>query len=212
MALLVAAVVILYVLVLALAVLVIVLYRQFGLVYLGSRRSYELAGPAVGEAAPNGLRVVNPAISRGEQEILDWREVPSNGGTLLLLGGEACPACAGLLQQLNEGFGAARAFPLRVLFIDLDPRGMPTIELPAPVNGCWQHRRSIDGSVHRAFDVQVSPFAFVVDGGGVIRGKGIVSSLPEVMALLEKAGLSPHASAVPPASAHAPTGNHQDFP
>ncbi|MDQ2814951.1 MAG: hypothetical protein M3Z75_24635 [Actinomycetota bacterium] len=60
MAVLIASVVLLHVLFCALAILVIILYRQFGLVYMGSRRSNELTGPAAGEQAPAGLRVANP--------------------------------------------------------------------------------------------------------------------------------------------------------
>jgi hypothetical protein len=189
MAALVASVILLYLLFCVLTALVILLYRQFGLVFLGSRRSYELPGPAVGELAPAGLQVAspgNPALTLA----LDWRDVPPGGATLLLLGGEVCPVCAHLLRHLNEGPPLApEPAKVRVLFVDKESRGMPTVELPVPVNERWQHWRSTDGSVHRAFDVEVSPFGIVIDGEGRIRSKGIVSSRPEISDLLARAGL-----------------------
>ena len=101
MALLVAAVALLYVLHVTLAVLVIVLYRQFGLVYVGSRRSHEMVGPPVGARAPSGLKV----FSTEDAEVslaLDWSTVQPGGVTLLLLGGDACPLCDHLLHHLDE--------------------------------------------------------------------------------------------------------------
>src|SRR5215471_950265 len=116
MAVLVASVALLYALFLALAVLVIVLYRQFGLVYVGSRRAHEMRGPRIGESAPTGLRVVKPGNSGLSLE-LNWFEVPPGGATLLLLGGESCPMCHHLLQHLDE---ASPLIPerIRILFID----------------------------------------------------------------------------------------------
>lgn len=186
MAVLIASVVLLYVLFCALAILVIVLYRQFGLVYMGSRRSNELTGPAAGQSAPAGLRVVSP--ESGASLDLDWSALePGAAGTLLLLGGESCPVCEHLLHHLNDDL-VLDPQVVRVLFIDKNPRGLPGA-IPVPRDGRWQHWRSRDGAVQDAFDVEVSPFAFVIDRDGIVRAKGIVSEPPDILGLLTRAGI-----------------------
>lgn len=184
MAVLVASVVLLYVLFLALAVLVIVLYRQFGLVYVGSRRTHEMRGPRIGAPAPTGLRVVKPENSGLSLE-LNWLEVPPGGATLLLLGGENCPMCHHLLEHLDE---ASTLIPerIRILFVDKSAND-GGFDVPSSVTGRWQHWRSSDDSVHGAFDVDVSPFAFVIDDEGVVLAKGIVSTIQALLALLPEA-------------------------
>jgi hypothetical protein len=199
MAALIASVVFLYLLVCLLAILVIVLYRQFGLVYVGARRGHELTGRAVGAPAPEGLRVVSPFDGAAELA-LDWSAVPADSATFLLLGGEACPVCEQVLGHLDEGMPPDLK-DIRVLFVDRDP-GAWQSTVPAPANGCWQHWRSIDGSVHDAFDVEVSPVAFVIDHEGVIRGKGITSSPQAVSHLLHESGF-PRATAAQGTAAHA---------
>lgn len=188
MAVLVASVVLLYVLFLALAVLVIVLYRQFGLVYVGSRRSFEMAGPDVGDIAPTGLSVVgrdNPDLSLA----LEWQKVARGRGTLLLFGGESCPLCGHVLRGLDE-YLPAEADGARVLYVEQGSGASPGVDLPRPGSGRWEHWRSPDGSVHRAFDAQVSPFAVAIDAAGVVRGKAIVSEPLAVRSLMEQAGLT----------------------
>jgi hypothetical protein len=188
MAVLIAAVVLLYLLVCVLTVLVIVLYRQFGQVYVGSRRAFEMAGPEVGKPAPTGLRVAG--VENDEEHLLlDWQATPAGAGTLLLLGGEFCQACGHLLQHLDESPPSALPDGMRILFVDKPPGLLPTTHLPSPSSGRWQHWRSTDDSVHEAFDVEASPFAIIVDGTGIIRAKGITSSPAALPALLEQAGL-----------------------
>jgi len=188
---LIASVVFLYLLVCLLAILVIVLYRQFGLIYVGSRGGHELTGKAVGARAPEGLRAVSPFDSAADLD-LDWGAVPTDSATFLLLGGEACPVCEQVLGHLDEGM-PPDLNDVRILFVDKDPGTWPSA-VTAPANGRWQHWRSIDGSVHDAFDVEVSPFAFVIDHEGIIRGKGIASSPQAVSHLLYESGF-PRAAA-----------------
>ena len=55
--------------------------------------------------------------------------------------------------------------------------------------GRSQHWRSPDGAVHDAFDVEVSPFAYVTDRDGIVRAKGIVSEPPDIIGPLARAGM-----------------------
>jgi hypothetical protein len=200
MPILIASVVLLYLLVCVLAILVIVLYRQFGEVYVGSRRSLEMAGPPVGARAPEGLRVISPDTDELSLA-LDWGAVHTDGATLLLLGGEVCPLCEHLLRHLDDdlppGFG-----DVRVLFVDKDPGSVPSA-VPSSLTGRWQHWRSAEGSVHTAFDVEVSPFAIVIDHEGIIRAKGIVSTPREIEELMREARLP--GTAAPPGAATSDT-------
>lgn len=200
MAALIASVVLLYVLVCALVILVILLYREFGLVYVGSRRTHEMSGPPVGARAPEGLRAVSPE-GDGPGLTLDWGAVHPGGVTLLLLGGEACPLCEHLLHHLDEALEPGLE-DVRVLFIDKDPGDMPSF-VPSSPTGRWQHWRSADGSAHAAFDVEVSPFALVIDHEGIIRAKGIVTTPRAVKSLLREARQA--GTAMPPGSATSDT-------
>ncbi|MGH3304512.1 MAG: hypothetical protein ACRDOK_23085 [Streptosporangiaceae bacterium] len=100
MAVLIASIVLLYLVVGLLTILVVVLYRQFGLVYVGSRRSYELTGPPVGRPAPSGLTVTRPDNASLTLAI-DWHATAPGDVTILILGGDACPLCDRLLDELD---------------------------------------------------------------------------------------------------------------
>src|SRR5574341_2258934 len=102
---LVISVVLLWLLVLVLLVLVVLLYRQFGLLYLGSGQRVRMTGRPVGKHAVEGLTVE----LEGTEVALDWSRPGEGRGTLLVLGGPICPLCAELVPQLNDRGSAAEA-------------------------------------------------------------------------------------------------------
>jgi hypothetical protein len=183
---LIAAVVVLYLVVGVLAVLVILLYRQFGLVYLGSRQSQELAGPSVGERAPSGMTVSDPHAP-GSTSRLEWLSPDPDRVTVLVLGGPACRICYHLLKHVDALVAENSDLIARFVFVDRRP---PT-SLPDPVSNLggigWEYWRSEDGAVHDAFDVTVSPFVYVMDSRGLVRAKGIASTPDSIMNLVRSA-------------------------
>ncbi|MDQ2814950.1 MAG: hypothetical protein M3Z75_24630 [Actinomycetota bacterium] len=101
--------------------------------------------------------------------------------------------CEHLLHHLNDDLVLDPQM-VRVLFVDRNPRGLPGA-IPAPQAGRWQHWRSADGAVHDAFDVEVSPFAYVIGRDGIVRAKGIVSEPQDITGLLARAGMQAPAGA-----------------
>ena len=74
-----------------------------------------------------------------------------------------------------------------MIFVDEGTGDLPSSS-PAPGAGRWQHWRSPDGSVQSAFDVQVNPFAILIDHEGIIRAKGIVSAPQAIVDLSIRSG------------------------
>lgn len=85
------AVVLLWVLLACLSILVVLLYRQFGLIYIGSRNRVALTGLAVGSAAPEvaQLRVAGRLIT------WDWNAKAPTRLTLAIFGTPTCILCRG---------------------------------------------------------------------------------------------------------------------
>jgi methylamine dehydrogenase accessory protein MauD len=180
---LVVSVVVLWVLVLLLSIIVILLYRQFGLLYIGSGRRIRMTGLAVGKHAPNGLNLT----VEGQDRELSWATAEAGRGTVLIFGGPLCPLCETLVQELDE---AVRALGHLVDFIfvdrhsahdeDHEPRALPETRL-------WQYAVSENGAAHDAFDVVASPYAFLIDANGIVVAKDIVNSADGLAALVETA-------------------------
>lgn len=186
-----AAIVILYLVVALLTLLTLILYRQFALLYLGSRHSRELAGPPVGHSAPSGFHLINPLNPDSTME-LQWA---TTGLNLLILGGPACRTCAHLLAHVPAVISNI-PYPVdQVMYIDQpSPASLPDLATQLSPQG-WQYWRSIDRAVHNAFDVTASPFVYLIDHLGVVRAKGLASSPKALEALLQS-----HAHSIPPST------------
>lgn len=169
-----AAIDILYLAVALLTLLTLVLYRQFALLYLGSRHSRELTGPPVGHTAPSGFHLVNP-LTPGSTMELHWATA-ATGLNLLILGGSACRTCAHLLSHVPAVISNV-PYPVdQVPFIDQpSPASLPDLATQLSPEG-WQYWRSVDGALHHAFDVTASPFVYLIDHLGVVKAKGLASS------------------------------------
>jgi methylamine dehydrogenase accessory protein MauD len=186
MTLLVISTVLLWILVMFMVVLVILLYRQFGLLYLGSGARVRLQGVQVGGNAPEPLRAVD---SRGEEFSLDWTAPGPDRATLLLLTAPECPLAEALVPELNE-FSESWATAVDVLLVDRAlPDGAPLRRLP--VEPTWRYAFSPGSVVHRAFDIDVSPYAYVIGSDGTVRARDIVNDTRALAALITGAGSGP---------------------
>jgi methylamine dehydrogenase accessory protein MauD len=168
MGVLIAAVAALWVLFLLLTILVVLLYRQFGLLYIGSRARVEETGLGVGKTAPQGIEIeVN-----GSTAPIGWRLSDGLVATLLVMGGPECELCDRLLPDL-EPFAEKLEGSLRVLFVDRGETPRPAVA--ALAGRSWTYGLSRDGRLHDLFDITASPFAFVVDQAGTVLAKGLVN-------------------------------------
>jgi hypothetical protein len=167
-----------WVLVTVLAVLVLVLYRHFGLISLGTLEGVQRDGLTVGVKAPP-LAVTAPD---GRQ--VDW--APTGQHTLLIFGSPNCKPCAEVLPDLQV---LHRDHPeLDVTFVtsgtEHEARQMAAkFHLSLP---CYADTRELARDAYR---VRVSPFGFVIGEDQTILAKGLASDIHRIHDLLEAGGL-----------------------
>lgn len=187
-------------LLLVLAVLVLLLYRQFGLLYLGSGKRVRLAGLRVGAVVPN---VVLPTTD-GELNLgSKWP------GTylLLLFGGPLCTICEALVPQLEPV--AQMLHPqLRIVFVDYvlpNGRHRQTVDAVS-----WSYSLNEDDSIHRLFDVEVTPFAFLIGPDRKVLGKNLVNRGEDIITLARRSvGNSPWNASPRPVDPGLTTNGHE---
>lgn len=167
--------VVLWALVLFQGLVIFVLLRQLGVIYLGTAQGVARDGLALGERAP-GFTL--PDLAGRLLSLADFRGLP----LLLIFGSPTCVPCRSLIPDLNA-FARQRQRELRVLFLsqgDLEEarRFASELDVQVPV------------AVHPDYDLpdkykaRVTPFAFLIDGEGVIRAKGLANNREHLEMLL----------------------------
>lgn len=152
----------LWVLVCVQTVMILVLFRQLGIMVMGTARGADESGIPVGRRLPPlTLETLTGNL---------W--APTNQDDrpfLLFFGGHYCEGCKDVLPHLEE----LRRGGLEIVTLLMgDPEKSRAyaaeFNLAEPVI-------VIDDHVSGRFDVEVTPFAYAVDGSGIIRGKGIAN-------------------------------------
>ncbi len=170
--------IVLWAVVLAQGGIIFILLRQLGVIYLGSAQGVAGDGLAVGTSAPD-FAVTNVA---GEPVTL-----ASFAGRplLLIFGSPTCAPCKELIPDLNI-FAAERRAELGVLFLSHG-------EADATRHMADEHRIAVpvahhpNDSIANAYQARVTPFAFLIDGEGVIRAKGLANNREHLEMLVRSA-------------------------
>lgn len=155
-------------LLLALAILVVLIYRQLAyLLDLSVRVSAPTTGLPLGSQAPSfDYRLV--AASHETQ-----RFVGEGVPTLLLFTDPGCRSCLEALEILERTTRAQRGATLRVLAVtDADPRLLVAIEDQLPFEIALVDR----DVVRRLYSTLVAPFLYGIDSRGVIRARTELSN------------------------------------
>lgn len=159
-------------------VVIFVLLRQLGLMYLGTAQGVARDGLAIGEHAPeftvSGLDGVHVSL-----------EGLLGSPLLLVFGSATCAPCRGLIPDLNA-FANEKREELRALFLcrgSLDEARRFSDELHAQVPIAVHPDEALPDS----FRARVTPFAFLLDGEGVVRAKGLANNRSHLDMLLEQA-------------------------
>lgn len=165
----------LWLIVVAEAVGLFLIFRQFGVMYMNSREGVEKDGLEVGSKAPN---FVLPAAGGGTLALSD--ALSTKSGALVLFGAPHCRPCHQLLPELHQ-FAQAYAEDFATLFVsrgtDEENRyfaatfGVPALLL----------FDELEGKTADRYRSHVTPFAFMVDGEGTIRAKGIVNGFHQLV-------------------------------
>jgi methylamine dehydrogenase accessory protein MauD len=173
--------ILLWVLVCVLALVVVALTRQVGLLHERIAPVGALAierGPAVGDHVPELI-----------VEALDGRPVRIGGTnalddrrTLLFFLSPTCPVCTTLLPTLRRTIDAADA-PTRVVLASDGPRAEHE-------SFCREKRIApsdyvLSRELGLRFEVSKLPYAVLIDGEGRVRAKGLVNTREHVESLFE---------------------------
>ena len=155
-----AAFIALFGLVIVLAVVVVALARQIGVLHLrlspsGAFDSGE--GPPVGEPAPR------------------LTGIPDGREALVIFGSEGCGMCRDLLPSASA---IARSEELAVVVASASMRFAEQVEPPAV--------GVADVAAVAGWRVRATPFAVYVDPDGVVRAKGIVNTLEHLESVVSK--------------------------
>ena len=179
----------LWLLLLAMGVLVLLLYRHFGLMALGTLEGGQRDGLPVGAVAPP----ISGVTAAGEEATWEpRREQPQ----LLLFAAPDCEGCAKVLPAVNRlaatngrGVGVTALVPGR-------PEEAARLAAKfAPRFPCLAE----DGrGAFERYRVRVSPFAFVVGGDGRVLAKGLCSDEGRLRDLLAAGGLDEAARLLAP--------------
>jgi hypothetical protein len=178
----------LWLLMLTIAVLVLLLYRHFGMMSLGTLEGVQRDGLPIGSVAPaiSGITAAGQTIA--------WE--PKRGQPqLILFAAPDCEPCAAVLPHAGRLAHAVDG-TLGITVVVPGPRGEAArfAERYRPPFPCLAE----DGSgAFGRYRVRVTPFAFVVGGDGRILAKGLCGDQARLRGLFEAADLPDLARALP---------------
>jgi methylamine dehydrogenase accessory protein MauD len=159
--------IVLWILVIGLGILVLLLYRQLGIMYLGTAEGVSRDGLDRGTRAPDfSLTDQYGAVQR----LGDYKGKP----LALIFGSPNCGPCRNLIPELLDW---ARRHPdVAVLWLNSatpadSERFVQEMGATLPVAPY-----STDDNLLNKYKVRVTPFMFMLDEGGVIRAKGLVNN------------------------------------
>jgi thiol-disulfide isomerase/thioredoxin len=178
----------LWLLLLTIGVLVLLLYRHFGMMSLGTLEGVQRDGLPIGSVAPSISGVTAAGQDTG------WK--PKRGQPqLLLFAAPDCEPCATVLphverlaRAVNGNLGIAAVVP--------GPRDEVArfVERYRPPFACLAE----DGSgAFTRYRVRVTPFGFIIGGDGRVLAKGLCGDQVRLRRLLEAADLPEIAQVLP---------------
>jgi methylamine dehydrogenase accessory protein MauD len=178
----------LWLLLLTVGVLMLLLYRHFGMMALGTLEGVQRDGLPVGSAAPN----LSGVTADGKDTT--WH--PRRGQPhFLLFAAPDCEPCGTILPYLNQ-LAEVPGEPVAVTAIVPGPQDeiVRLVDRYHPTYPSLAEDGS--GAFHR-YRVRVTPFGFVIGGDGRVLAKGLCGDVGRLRQLLEAGGLDAAAASLP---------------
>ncbi|MEA2575970.1 MAG: hypothetical protein QOH93_3268 [Chloroflexia bacterium] len=176
--------IVLWLVVLVLLVLVILLYRQLGIMYLGSAEGVSRDGIETGSVAPDfSLTDQYGNLQRPQ----DYRGRP----LLIVFGSPTCGPCKVLLPELHawaEDHPEVGVLWLNAASREENARYVAEQGVTLPVSA----HTPADGVVER-YRVRVTPFLFFLDEQGIVRAKGLANTRDALDLYYSQIRLADHA-------------------
>lgn len=163
------------------ALLVVLLYRHFGLIAMGTIEGVQRDGLAVGSQVPAIRGTLSDATD------ISWEQ--GENAAFLIFAAPTCEPCAAVLPLIRN--------------LAVSPSVRERVEFIAVVEGMHQSVESLKEKFDLPFSclaeaaygafsdyrVRVTPFAFVIGEDGRVRSKGLCNNSARLKALFETAGL-----------------------
>jgi len=159
-------------------VLVLVL-RELGVIYLGRRDAFERDGPDIGKPLPALQAYANGGTPR------TLADLPGDVRALLF-GGVGCRLCGPAMEKFERWSDRVPGLAAVMLMERSDDSTMPTA---AGTRNGQEHETwwIQQGEMFRAFGVRVSPYAVLVDAQGDVVSKGLVNHHSDIKRLIKEA-------------------------
>jgi thiol-disulfide isomerase/thioredoxin len=154
-----------------LAVMVLLMYRHFGIIAIDSTEGHSRDGVAVGARAPSiPLDVTEHGALSAKAHVV-------------LFASASCGPCQEILPHFAE-LGRRYGATLNIIAVTpaTDAEALRGRAKTLQVVG------DTDSAIAQAFGVNVSPFAFLIDRTGTVQSKGIVSEVSHLRRLLREGG------------------------
>jgi len=159
-----------------LGLLVVVLYRQLGLLLRKSHHAADL-GPPVG----------SPAGSFRYERVPDGTRLqlrPGDGRpTLIAFVDPTCPACEQLVASLSTMQASGELAGIRVLLLISDPPGYLSISAAFQATSL-EIGRPVSTAEIAGYRAAGTPLLVAVDGAGLVRAAGVARQVDEVRAFV----------------------------
>jgi methylamine dehydrogenase accessory protein MauD len=176
----------LWALVVVMGVLLLLLYRHFGMMSLGTLEGVQRDGLSVGAVAPTigGVTAAGTAISWNPQ---------AGQPQLLMFVAPDCEPCAIVLPFVERLSRSAAG--VRVAAVAPGPQA-EVERLEDKYRPSYPCLAEDGGGAFNRFKVRVTPFGFVISGDGRVLAKGLCSDQARLKSLLQAAGLREAANVV----------------
>jgi methylamine dehydrogenase accessory protein MauD len=168
--------------------LILLMYRQFGLAFMGKAERIGMQGLDVGSRAPSFSLVDK---NGHEQHVAFGRESPDSRPTVVLFAMPECQVCARLVETLPTQ--PSKQPDVRFVWVD----GSSPSPTHATIDGAWVSGSVPDDPVHRRWEVSAVPFGFVVASNGRIADKRLINRREDIEAALAVVGVAPKSAAKP---------------
>jgi methylamine dehydrogenase accessory protein MauD len=159
--------IVLWLIVLVMGVLVFLLYRQLGIMYLGSAEGVSRDGLEKGTKAPDFR--LNDQYGN-THALSQYRGKP----VVLLFGSPHCNPCRALLPQLHDWAAAHPEAAVLWLNATSEDESLKFVSDTGATLPVLPH--SPETNLMDRYRVRVTPFMFLLDEGGVVRTKGLVNT------------------------------------
>ncbi|OOC61939.1 thioredoxin fold domain-containing protein [Paenibacillus ihbetae] len=165
--------IILWLLVVPLVLLNLVLFRQLGIMVMGTARGVNQSGIPVGRKLPEAITTDLQGGSWSTSRL-------AGTSAILLFGSPTCKECAQIIPDFTRIAKKHQVKPVLLLFSSAEHAASYVSTI-----GYADEAVLVTPELARQLDVQVTPYAYAVDGSGVIRHKGLVNSREQLEAYVK---------------------------